>query len=226
LTEFVETAMRHFCRNPKCRSKLPTSVSNPREAFCARGCHTSFYRKRCLVCEQMMDRKTEHQLVCGKRRCRNALQGGFDGGRYHASSNVSSPSKTPGFIDLKTALTPDRARQIAGPVLSTGEFRAATVPDAAGGRWEGGEYRRTEAKNRAALKAAEEAAVEANGQFTEPDWREVVSPDGGRCFVTRFRDQDLDRDRGPVQAQEPPPDDLSIPSFLDCRLRTEPELAA
>ena len=27
-----------FCRNPKCRSKLKTQVSNPREAFCARGC--------------------------------------------------------------------------------------------------------------------------------------------------------------------------------------------
>jgi hypothetical protein len=81
MTEFVETAIRKMCRYPRCGSKLPAPVSNPREAFCARGCHDGFYRKRCLVCEQSMERKTEHQLVCGKRKCRNALQGSFDGGR-------------------------------------------------------------------------------------------------------------------------------------------------
>ena len=45
-------------------------------------------------------------------------------------------------------------------------------------QWKGGEFERVEAKNRAALKAADEAAIEANGYFTDPDWREVVSPDG------------------------------------------------
>ena len=99
MTEFVETAMRKMCRYPRCGSKLPAPVSNPREAFCARGCHDGFYRKRCLVCEQPMERKTEHQLVCGKRKCRNALQGSFDGGRYH-----DAPSRT---IDhLKTSIKP------------------------------------------------------------------------------------------------------------------------
>ena len=82
MTEFTETAMRHMCRYPKCRSKLPAPVSNHREAFCARGCHTSFYRKRCLVCEQQMERKTEHQLLCGKRACRKALRASSDLGRY------------------------------------------------------------------------------------------------------------------------------------------------
>jgi hypothetical protein len=72
MTDFIE-ALRHRCRNPRCQSKLPSPVSNPREAFCTKGCHSSFYRKRCLICEEPMERKTEHQLVCGKRRCRNAL---------------------------------------------------------------------------------------------------------------------------------------------------------
>jgi hypothetical protein len=41
VTEFkIET--RHYCRNPKCRSKLTTPVVNPREAFCCRGCHSGF----------------------------------------------------------------------------------------------------------------------------------------------------------------------------------------
>jgi hypothetical protein len=57
------------CRNPRCRSKLKAPVDNPREAFCTRGCHSSFYRKRCLICEGEMARKTERQLICGGRRC-------------------------------------------------------------------------------------------------------------------------------------------------------------
>ena len=34
MTEFAAET-RHYCRNPKCRSKLPKPVSNEREAFCA-----------------------------------------------------------------------------------------------------------------------------------------------------------------------------------------------
>ena len=60
------------------------------------------------------------------------------------------------------------------------------MPDGSNCQWKAGEYERVEAKNRAALKAADEAAIEANGYLTEPDWREVVSPDGVRCFVTGF----------------------------------------
>lgn len=56
-------AFRHYCRNPRCRSKLPAPVTNLREAFCARGCHTQFYRKRCLACEQPMERNTENQRL-------------------------------------------------------------------------------------------------------------------------------------------------------------------
>ena len=77
MVDFAETALRKMCRNPRCGCKLPAPVSNPREAFCTRGCHSSFYRKRCLVCEEPMERKTERQLVCGKRKCRNALQASF-----------------------------------------------------------------------------------------------------------------------------------------------------
>jgi hypothetical protein len=65
------------------------------------------------------------------------------------------------------------------------------------------------AKNRAALKAAEQAEIEANGEFTEPGWREVINPDGVRCFVTRFRDATPHQARSKQAA-----DDLSIPPFL------------
>jgi hypothetical protein len=42
-----DTETRHYCRNPRCRSKLPAPVANAREAFCARGCFESFYRSHC-----------------------------------------------------------------------------------------------------------------------------------------------------------------------------------
>ena len=59
MTDFVAET-RHYCRNPRCRSKLPAPVTNAREAFCTRGCHRGFYRTRCLVCEAKMGRRTEN----------------------------------------------------------------------------------------------------------------------------------------------------------------------
>jgi hypothetical protein len=95
MVEFTETKMRHRCRNPKCRSKLPAPVSNDREAFCARGCHTSFYLHRCLVCEGPLERTREDQRVCRKAKCRSAwrAQAGF--GRFVASSGAKSASEKP-----------------------------------------------------------------------------------------------------------------------------------
>ena len=61
---FSET-FRHYCGNPRCRSKLKAPVENMREAFCVRGCHTQYYRKRCIVCEQPMERKRESQQLQG-----------------------------------------------------------------------------------------------------------------------------------------------------------------
>jgi hypothetical protein len=108
MVEFIEEKPRHMCRNPRCRSKLPTPVTNEREAFCARGCHSSFYRNRCLVCEQPMERKTGNQLVCGKRKCRNGLQTRADLGRYHGSISAKLMQEVPDSIDSKQLLKPDR----------------------------------------------------------------------------------------------------------------------
>ena len=115
-----------FCRNRKCRSKLKSSVSNPREAFCARGCHTSFYLRRCLVCEGPLQRRNKTQRVCRKSRCRNAWRARAGFGRYSPSTGVSLASKTLDFIDSKRPLKPDRAwRQIAGPKLSPSQLYSA-----------------------------------------------------------------------------------------------------
>jgi hypothetical protein len=131
MVDFAETALRKMCRNPRCGCKLPAPVSNPREAFCTRGCHSSFYRKRCLVCEEPMERKTERQLVCGKRKCRNALQASFDGGRYHVSSRTINPLKTSIKPGIKSSLKLDRAPPwrvvAAGSPISANQYHCAVV---------------------------------------------------------------------------------------------------
>jgi hypothetical protein len=106
--EFEQTE-RHYCRNPRCRMRLKEPVANEREAFCARGCYRGFYRTRCLVCEGEMERKTERQLICGKRRCRNVLAGGRGLGRLYASFAGSRAQGRPYFIE------PGRAREGGRP---------------------------------------------------------------------------------------------------------------
>jgi hypothetical protein len=105
--------LRHRCRNPKCRSKLPAPVSNEREAFCCRGCFNAFYRHRCLICEQEMDRKNEGQKVCSKRKCRNALRqlktAGSALGRYFPRSASLAPQEVPDFIESESASANSRA---------------------------------------------------------------------------------------------------------------------
>src|SRR5260370_35580344 len=44
--------LRHRCRNPRCRLRLPKPVENEHHAFCCRSCFESFYRARVRVCER------------------------------------------------------------------------------------------------------------------------------------------------------------------------------
>jgi hypothetical protein len=133
--------------------KLTEPVSNEREAFCCRGCYRSFYRHRCLICEQPMERKTERQLVCGKRKCRNALAARCGLGRYLRSSDLISPAKIRVNEGLEERILEDRAwRIIAGSQSSADQLRGATVPDGPNGRWDGGECQRIEARNKTRLR--------------------------------------------------------------------------
>src|SRR5215471_18260652 len=136
--------MRRYCRNPRCRSKFPQPVANPREAFCVRGCHSSFYLKRCLVCEGPMARKREDQKVCRKSKCRSTFRAGFDAGRYLPSSFAKLGSKTPDFIGSKQPFKADRApswRIVAtGPPITANQYHCAVVPDGPNSQWDGGEY--------------------------------------------------------------------------------------
>jgi hypothetical protein len=98
MSEFVKD-LRHYCRNPKCRTRLPEPVSNPREGFCTRGCYSSFYLHRCLICEGPIERKREDQKVCRKAKCYRAWRAGHCIGRYLPRSSAKLASKTADFID-------------------------------------------------------------------------------------------------------------------------------
>jgi hypothetical protein len=58
--------------------------------------------------------------------------------------------------------------QVAGPPLTSDQLWAGSIPDGPNCRWQGGVLERIETKNRAALKAAEQAEI-----------------DGVKCFVAR-----------------------------------------
>jgi hypothetical protein len=210
--------LRHRCRNPKCRMKLPEPVANEREAFCTRGCHSSFYRRRCIICQKPMERRTETQLICGKRKCRNALARGANLGRYVSPSNSSATigaSKNPIKMGVKSGIAGDRAWRIIAGELTPGQLRAAVVPDGPNVRWAGGSYLQTESRNRALLR----------GRFSNP----VVLIQSGDPPVNvlggyRFPDApkiELPAPAAPGEAAAETtaliatiPDDLSIPSFL------------
>src|SRR4051812_13967068 len=68
----VTAQLRHQCRF--CRTKLVEPTDNWRKAFCCRGCHTSYYRSRCLVCEGAIRRKSERQRVCYAAACKSDLR--------------------------------------------------------------------------------------------------------------------------------------------------------
>ena len=97
------SAVKSYCRNPRCRTKLSAPVTNPRDAFCTRGCHARFYLKRCRVCEGPIEQSGKRpRLICKKSKCRNAWEGDFPGGRYHPTSSRENGSKTADFIELET----------------------------------------------------------------------------------------------------------------------------
>ena len=147
---------RTYCRNPKCRGKLKIPVESERDAFCCRGCFTAFYRRRCLVCEQLFDRKTENQRICRRAKCRSEFRrdrAHFLGGRYPSGPLADICPKSARKMGVyKPPFSGRPWRQVAGPDLGP-NFLAAVVPDGPNCQWKGGEFERLEAQNRAALQA-------------------------------------------------------------------------
>jgi hypothetical protein len=210
----TEDAPRHYCRNQKCRTRLPAPVTNLRDAFCCAGCHTRFYFRRCIVCERDMPRNAPNQRTCYRAECKKTWRDGrlisrFAGiGRGSDRRALGKPIKS----GLKTVDKGDRRWHIvAHPALNPRSLAAATVPDGPGMMWNGGAFEASEAKNRKAL----------DQYFTE----RTDPPTDDRCAVCGRTDDQKDirhgnswtivcypcRERGPVPVDF---GDLSIPDFL------------
>jgi hypothetical protein len=235
--------LRHYCRNSAhCDDKLKTPVENERDAFCCVRCHDEFYREHCRVCQEPFTSKTgnkAHKTLCDRSRCRadfRANPGAFWGRSYPRPISVKRTPKTSTISKPKMALETGRGWRIvagpAGPDLDPRIFHTATVPDGPDSQRAGDAYERIQAENRkrlmghfAKLVETASAEIEANGSaqqrgadlshFAEPEWREVISPDGVRCFVTRSS-RSIESATSIVAI----PDDLSVPDFLK---RTPPE---
>ena len=131
--EFHNSQLRHYCRHLRCRSKLKAPIDNPHKAFCARGCHSSFYLSRCLVCENAKpgpDWKFCRRPKCRAEYRRNA--GLYDWRTGHPDPSagfVISNSKSAHSIGIKTAGLTDRPwRMVAGAELSPLALHCATIP--------------------------------------------------------------------------------------------------
>jgi hypothetical protein len=131
MTEFAE-GLRHRCRNPRCRMKLTAPVVNPHKAFCTRGCHSSFYLKRCLVCENDKPAgSTARRKLCRRPKCE---------GRYRKNSahysflapdttSAANASRNPIKSGIKSASFDARPWHIvAGPKITAAVYHCATLP--------------------------------------------------------------------------------------------------
>jgi hypothetical protein len=131
MTEFTQT-LRHYCRNPRCRSKLPSPASDPRKAFCTRGCHSSFYLKRCLVCEHDKPAgSTARRKLCRRPKCegryrKNSAHYSFLGADTASAANVPRSAQSTG---IKSADFDARPWYIvAGPKITAAVYHCATLP--------------------------------------------------------------------------------------------------
>jgi hypothetical protein len=151
MTEF-NIELRHRCRNRKCGVKLPRPVEIVQRAFCCRGCHSHFYRRRCVVCECELPPGPANRKLCGKAKCRAA---------YRKFQHLYKWLES-----MRTAHHPQNGERPSKSVDSTGT-KIVHPED---------RLRRSDL-----IRNAEHAEFYGGGQ-----WREVVSPDGVRCYVTRL----------------------------------------
>src|SRR5262245_20868577 len=105
----MTAALRHQCRY--CRTKLSEPTDNPHRAFCTRGCHSSFYRSRCLVCEGPIQNEAQkfgsgHKVCAAEYR---RFPGAYDPLGYPPSPIANEGGGNPREMGTKTAHSARRA---------------------------------------------------------------------------------------------------------------------
>jgi hypothetical protein len=102
--------LRHHCRNPRCRMKLAEPADNERRAFCTPACHTSFYRRRCVVCEKELHPGPANRKLCKNATCQREYR------RFphvYQLGNVQQPLETPIKSGPETRLVTGQASATA-----------------------------------------------------------------------------------------------------------------
>ena len=112
--------------------KLTAPVVNPHKAFCTRGCHSSFYLKRCLVCENDKPAgSTARRKLCRRPKCegryrKNSVHYSFLGADTTSAANGPRSAQSTG---IKSAGLDNRAWHIvAGPKITAAAYHSATLP--------------------------------------------------------------------------------------------------
>jgi hypothetical protein len=157
LTDFA-VELRHYCRNPKCRTKLATPVDNPHRAFCRRGCYDRFYARHCRVCDaEVPYREGAEGRICKRSKCRNAVKSrpeawGWMPTTQKSTEGGKTPTKPGIKMPVKTERNPDWRVVAADGAITANQYYCATVPDGPDCQWRGGEWLRLDARDRAALR--------------------------------------------------------------------------
>ncbi len=200
--------------------KLKPPVENDRHAFCAHGCHASFYLRRCLVCEERLPEKSRRQ-VWNRPKCKAAYRASR--GRYKwpettqmvGSGSCKVDARSARKSGIKNAHKDARPLHLlAGPEPTTSQFHCATVSD--GPDCQGGEYERIETRNKSALRkhfAQHDCLIQPHhppvnilGGYRFPDAPDIDAAATGTMTIdqqTRLAD---------LLKQNPA--DLTIPAFL------------
>jgi hypothetical protein len=186
--------------------KLKAPVENPHKAFCTPGCYSSFYLRRCLVCEKEKPAgSTARRLLCRRPRCESAYR---QNRAFYAfpvpdtaltANVVRNADKTGTFSrDLD-----DRSwRIVAGPESPSAQLRFAIV----GGK----------------------EAVEAVNRTNLRHWREHNAKAEDRCCLIKHHDPPINFPNAPTVDSNRPSStkptqvhnpteiaaDLSVPEFL------------
>jgi hypothetical protein len=132
----MSTALKHRCRNLRCRTKLEVPTSNEHKAFCKPYCYDQFYKRRCRVCEKPLSEGHRRQL-CLSRECARDWRNfrptyTFDGqSGLNCTGDARSACAAGGKTGLKARIdalrAPATARIIARPPLSDFSLWAATL---------------------------------------------------------------------------------------------------
>lgn len=128
MTEFPQE-LRHYCRNPRCKMKMPVPVESEHRAFCCRGCYEQFYAKHCRVCQVSLPPAAANawnRKVCKKSKCRNALANNRDAFTWVRpmlpDRSPERPSENPHF----TGLSKPPQSWVWAPLSEDGDFELLT----------------------------------------------------------------------------------------------------